>query len=449
MALGNSSFGFSGAGGGGVTPIIGGGTLNYLAKFTPDGTTIGNSLLFDNGVSVGLGTNTPDASSVLDLTSTTKGMLAPRMTTVQRDAIAAPVNALLIYNITTSSFNYYNGLTWVDFSSTVVTSPFTTSTSVIDVGDNFQTVAQKTQGQINQIISSLPSNSIYMFSGTNSDISGYKSMPLLANYTAGVLASTSQIVTTTPTLIEEFATPSGYPNVTSIPSGIITVHFETEKVAGSNNYYSFAEIYKRTSGGVETLLATTDNSTETAVNTRVQVTISAFLSNVSYLNVTDRIVVKVYCVMLSASATIGVYYDNNTDARLQLPTVSVDLSNYVTLAGVQTLTNKRITPRVTSIVSSANPTVDTDATDFVDITAQAEAIVSMTTNLSGNATNGQRLTYRIKDNGVSRAINWGASFEQCGVALPTSTPAGKRLNVGFIYDTTTSKWGCVAALPEL
>ncbi|MFY8165237.1 MAG: hypothetical protein ACOVJ8_01515 [Sediminibacterium sp.] len=53
-------FGFigSGSGGGGGT-IGGGGTLNYLCKFTPDGVNIGNSQLFDNGTNVGLGTNTP------------------------------------------------------------------------------------------------------------------------------------------------------------------------------------------------------------------------------------------------------------------------------------------------------------------------------------------------------------------------------------------------------
>ena len=50
--------------------------------------------------SVGIGTTTPDASSVLDVTSTTKGFLPPRMTTGQRDAILSPAFGLIIYNIT-------------------------------------------------------------------------------------------------------------------------------------------------------------------------------------------------------------------------------------------------------------------------------------------------------------------------------------------------------------
>ena len=47
---------------------------------------------------VGIGTTTPDASSMLDVTSTSKGMLVPRMTTAQRTAIAAPTNGLLVYD---------------------------------------------------------------------------------------------------------------------------------------------------------------------------------------------------------------------------------------------------------------------------------------------------------------------------------------------------------------
>jgi hypothetical protein len=46
------------SGGGGGT-IGGGGTLDYIAKFTPDGTHIGNSQLFDNGTNIGIGTVTP------------------------------------------------------------------------------------------------------------------------------------------------------------------------------------------------------------------------------------------------------------------------------------------------------------------------------------------------------------------------------------------------------
>lgn len=119
-----------------------------------------------------------------------------------------------------------------------------------------------------------------------------------------------------------------------------------------------------------------------------------------------------------------------------------------TLTGTQTLTNKRITKRITTITSHATPTINTDNCDCVTITAQGEAITSMTTNLSGTPTNFQTLLFRIKDDATARAITWGASFEAKGTALPTTTILSKVLTVGFIYDTVTSKWGCVYSQSE-
>jgi hypothetical protein len=72
----------------------------------------------------------------------------------------------------------------------------------------------------------------------------------------------------------------------------------------------------------------------------------------------------------------------------------------------------------------------------------------MTTNLSGTPTNFQKLIIRIKDDGTARAITWGASFAARGVALPTTTVISKVLSVGFIYNTVTSTWDCVASVQE-
>lgn len=49
-------------------------------------------------------------AQIVDIESTTEGFLAPRMTTVQRDAIPNPVNGSLIFNVSTGRFNYYNVL---------------------------------------------------------------------------------------------------------------------------------------------------------------------------------------------------------------------------------------------------------------------------------------------------------------------------------------------------
>ena len=123
-------------------------------------------------------------------------------------------------------------------------------------------------------------------------------------------------------------------------------------------------------------------------------------------------------------------------------------SNTTERAATATLTNKRVTKRVTTIVSSATPTIDTDDCDVVTITALAAAITSMTSGLSGTPTNFQSLIIRILDDGTGRAITWGASFQAMGVALPTTTTSSKVLTVGFLYDTVDSKWGCVASADE-
>ena len=54
----------------------------------------------------------PNASSVLDLSSTTKGLLPPRMTEAQRDAIASPAAGLAVYNTDSNQLNIYNGSAW-------------------------------------------------------------------------------------------------------------------------------------------------------------------------------------------------------------------------------------------------------------------------------------------------------------------------------------------------
>jgi uncharacterized protein (TIGR02145 family) len=56
---------------------------------------------------VGINTTSPNASAALDITSTDKGLLIPRMTTAERDAIASPANALLIWNTSNNSFEVY------------------------------------------------------------------------------------------------------------------------------------------------------------------------------------------------------------------------------------------------------------------------------------------------------------------------------------------------------
>lgn len=72
--------------------------------------------------SVAVGTSaSPDASAAVDIVSTTKGLLPPRMTTTQRDAISSPATGLLIFNTTTSTLQRYNGAAWADIGGGAAT----------------------------------------------------------------------------------------------------------------------------------------------------------------------------------------------------------------------------------------------------------------------------------------------------------------------------------------
>lgn len=119
-------------------------------------------------------------------------------------------------------------------------------------------------------------------------------------------------------------------------------------------------------------------------------------------------------------------------------------SDFATLTGVETLTNKRLAPRVGSITSSATPTVNTDLYDQYNITALSTNISSF--NASGSPTDGQKLMIRITGS-AARTIVWNSThFTSSGnTTLLLSTAAGKTHLVGFIYDSAVARWVCVAS----
>ncbi len=96
--------------------------------------------LYGQTENVGIGTTNPDNSAILELFSTTRGFLVPRLTTTQRNAISNPATGLLIYNTDTQRFEYFNGTQWIGVVSSVATVPFnlissgTNTTATMTVG---------------------------------------------------------------------------------------------------------------------------------------------------------------------------------------------------------------------------------------------------------------------------------------------------------------------------
>jgi len=125
--------------------------------------------------------------------------------------------------------------------------------------------------------------------------------------------------------------------------------------------------------------------------------------------------------------------------------------NQATTNGVETLTNKRITQRCNAQTTTASPFAwNSDSYDQQSFSALANAL---TINAdAGTPTDGQRAIFRIKDNGVARALTWttGASkgFRAVGVTLPTTTVINKTVYVGCIYNIADSRWDAVAVAQE-
>ena len=89
---------------------LGTNTAKAVRIYTTSASNVRMSILATG--EVGIGTTTPSVKSVLDLTSTTKGFLPPRMTSAERDAITSVPAGLMIYNTTTNKLNFYNGTAW-------------------------------------------------------------------------------------------------------------------------------------------------------------------------------------------------------------------------------------------------------------------------------------------------------------------------------------------------
>jgi hypothetical protein len=164
--------------------------------------------------SVGINTAAPVPTALVEMTSTTKGVLFPSLTTVQRDAITAPALGLVIYNNTINVHQFWNGTCWVNVGQTVCSFDYDiaqSQTSGCLLKTNFNSVADTltisllggTPSPVVLSAAGVPAGVLVSFSNnyllpTATSIMTFTALPSAPNgvYTITILATSGSTVKT-------------------------------------------------------------------------------------------------------------------------------------------------------------------------------------------------------------------------------------------------------------
>jgi co-chaperonin GroES (HSP10) len=102
-----------------------------------------STLLRAQAVSINTDGAAADPSAMLDVKSTDKGVLVPRMSKAQRELIAAPATGLLVYDTDTNSFRFFNGTSWINLGG----GGGTPTTSIADTDGNTKVQTEETANE--------------------------------------------------------------------------------------------------------------------------------------------------------------------------------------------------------------------------------------------------------------------------------------------------------------
>lgn len=112
---------------------------------------------------------------------------------------------------------------------------------------------------------------------------------------------------------------------------------------------------------------------------------------------------------------------------------------------IEELYQKLDKTRTVSITTSLTITLDISLYDQYNVTALASTLTI--NNPIGTPYSGQKIIYRLKDNGTARALTFDSNFRfSSDLIAPTTTIINKTLYLGFVWNSTDSKWDNLAQL---
>lgn len=173
---------------------------------------------------------------------------------------------------------------------------------------------------------------------------------------------------------------------------------------------------------------------------------SIFISNTSHYNYHDLLIeLDSSNIKLSQlSSNKLTYLDSNKYIK------SLNLGSGLTFSGgtLSTTSTIPVVSTTTVITTATSSIIDVSTPNtYYSVTSLSSAIIFTT---SGTYSNFDKMVVRVKDGGVAQTLTFDPTyFEAKGQALPTTTVVSKVLTAGFIYDSVTTKFGCVSVAQEI
>ena len=190
----------------------------------------------------------------------------------------------------------------------------------------------------------------YFFNNSLADVSPY--FQAKTDVQTQALETITNLNVVNNQLLAGFITDAGQPELTFIPGGIVSLHIHAANTNSGKATELYFELYKRTTGGTETLLGQSNltptlGALQSGYETELSITATT-------LNVTDRFVTKVYARVTGGGSApnIDLYLADGTLSRVQIPTPILNFTNYVPYSGATGDVNLGIHGLVATTISA-------------------------------------------------------------------------------------------------